>query len=381
MKLPNGYKWIERHNKDATTRRYIRARVWVEDLDGKHRIASAYGTNVEEVRRKVQELQLNPVASFKSASLTLDSYLQEWLKTIEANFQYKTYELYRGIVNNHIAPHVGALKLSKVRQKDVNRLLEVTLSGIGSRVRQQTYVVLHKALENAIDENRISTNPCRKKHKPKHTIAEHKHLAKEEAQRLLETAKAGEHHLLFYLALATGMRQGEIFGLQWDSVDFNSASIYVRATLTRDKDGNPILSPPKASRKRRIDISQYVVSMMREHKRAQYPLGPWVFADINGEPLRKDYFVRTVFHPLLKKAGIEKIRFHDLRHTSATLSLSNGDNVKVVAERLGHSSPKMTLDVYAHAVPTLQRESAVRMDTLLNSMVDTSVDTREVKGA
>jgi integrase len=106
-----------------------------------------------------------------------------------------------------------------------------------------------------------------------------------------------------------------------------------------------------------------------------------VFADINGEPLQKDYFVRNVFHPLLAKAGIERIRFHDLRHTSATLSLSNGDNVKVVAERLGHSSPEMTLDVYAHAVPTLQRESAEKMDTLLNAMVDTSVDTREVEGA
>lgn len=92
-----------------------------------------------------------------------------------------------------------------------------------------------------------------------------------------------------------------------------------------------------------------------------------MFADINGEPLNKDRFVRTVFHPILTKAGVPKIRFHDLRHTSATLSLSNGDNVKIVAERLGHSSPKMTLDVYARAVPTLQRESAEKMDGVLNS--------------
>jgi len=121
--------------------------------------------------------------------------------------------------------------------------------------------------------------------------------------------------------------------------------------------------------------------MLRDHQRSQYPLGPWAFADINGEPLRKDNFVRTVFHPLLKKAGIGRIRFHDLRHTSATLSLSNGDNVKIVAERLGHSSPKMTLDVYAHSVPTLQRESAERMETLYNGIWHTSWHTREVKGA
>jgi integrase len=126
-----------------------------------------------------------------------------------------------------------------------------------------------------------------------------------------------------------------------------------------------MLSPPKASRKRRIDITKNLAEMFREHKRARYPLGPWVFADINGEPLRKDYVVRTV-------------RFHDLRHTSAMLALANGDNVKIVAERLGHSSPKMTLDVYTHAVPTLQRESAKMMDTLSNGNWHTS-GSRELK--
>lgn len=334
---------------------------------------------MEDVRQKIKDLQRSPIASFKSANLTLAAYLQEWLKAIDSGYQYRTYELYEAIVRNHIASYIGSLKLPKVRVTDVNHLLQSTLKGIGSRVRQQTYVVLHKAFENAIDENRISTNPCRKKFKPKHAIAEHKPLSQERARALLKAAQDGDRYLLLYLAIATGMRQGEIFGLRWDSVDFINASIYVRAALTSDKDGNPVLSPPKASRKRRIDVGPKLVSMLREHKRLQYPLGPWVFTDINGETLRKDYFVRTVFHPLLKKAGIERIRFHDLRHTSATLSLSNGDNVKIVAERLGHSSPKMTLDVYAHAVPTLQKESAERMDTLLNAIWDTSGDTRHLE--
>jgi integrase len=175
--------------------------VYIEDLEGKQRRVPVYGTSVEEVREKVKHFQRNPLASIKAKNLTLDDYLQEWLKTIEGNFQYKTFELYTGIVNNHIAPHIGALKLSKVRLKDVNRLLGSTLSGIGSRVRQQTYVVLHKAFENAIDESLVSTNPCRKKYKPKHTCGEHKPLSKEEARRFLEAAKAGEHYLLFYLAL------------------------------------------------------------------------------------------------------------------------------------------------------------------------------------
>jgi len=316
-------------------------------------------------------LARSPLVSIRSSVTTLDEYLQEWLKTIERDFQYKTWELYSGIVNRHISPNIGSIKLSKVRVGDVKHLLQSTLRGIGSRVRQQTYVVLHKAFENAIDEELLSSNPCRKKFKPRHHNAEHRVLSKNEAQKFLEAAKPGDYYLLFCLAIATGLRQGEIFGLRWEHVDFENASIYVNATLTRDKDKNPVLSPPKASRERRVDISRRLSSMLQQHKRVQYPLGPWVFTDINGEPLRKDNFVRTVFHPLLTRAGIPRIRFHDLRHTSATLALSSGVNVKIVAEQLGHSSPKMTLDVYAHAVPTLQRESAEKMDSIL-SIVDTS---------
>jgi len=372
VRLPTGYKWVNRPNKDGTSRKYIRFRANVEALGGKRRQVPLYGKTVDEVRAKVDRLARSPLTSARSSKTTLNEYLQEWLKTIEATFQYKTWELYSGIVNNHISPNIGNLKLSKVRVSDVKHLLQSTLRSIGSRVRQQTYVVLHKAFENAIDEELLSTNPCRKRFKPRHRNAEHRVLSKSEAQRFLEAAKSGDYYLLFYLAIASGMRQGEIFGLRWDCVDFDNASIFVRANLTRDKDKNPVLSPPKASRTRRVDISTKLVAMLRQHKREQYPLGPWVFTDINGEPLRKDNFVRSVFHPQLAKAGIERIRFHDLRHTSATLSLANGDNVKVVAEKLGHSSPKMTLDVYTHAVPTLQRESAERMDTLLNSNMDTS---------
>jgi integrase len=105
--------------------------------------------------------------------------------------------------------------------------------------------------------------------------------------------------------------------------------------------------------------------MLRELQREQHQQSIWVFTDANGQPLKKDRFVRGVFHPLLRNAGIPRIRFHDLRHTSATLALSSGVNVKVISERLGHSSAKMTLDVYARAMPTLQREAADRLESII----------------
>ena len=125
-----------------------------------------------------------------------------------------------------------------------------------------------------------------------------------------------------------------------------------------------MLSPPKSSRKRRIDLGVKLQQLLARHKRRVAP-GPWVFSDRNGDPLEKDPFVRGVFHPLLKGAGIDRIRFHDLRHTSATLALASGINVKVVSERLGHASAKMTLDVYTRAMPTLQKEAASRMESMI----------------
>lgn len=145
----------------------------------------------------------------------------------------------------------------------------------------------------------------------------------------------------------------------------SSSSLYVRVSLTRDKENKPVLSPPKSSRKRRIDLGVKLQQLLVRHQRRQ-TAGPWVFTDRNGEPLEKDRFVRGVFHPLLKEAGIDRIRFHDLRHTSATLALASGINVKIVSERLGHSSAKMTLDVYTRAVPTLQKEAASRMESLIS---------------
>lgn len=168
------------------------------------------------------------------------------------------------------------------------------------------------------------------------------------------------------MALTTGMRQGEIFGLQWSAVDFDSESLYVRATLACDEEGRPTLGPPKASRNRRIEMGARLTGLLRDLRRRQYPLSPWVFADSTGGPLQKDRFIRGIFHPLLKKVSLGHMRFHDLRHTSATLGIAAGENVKVVSERLGHSSAKMTLDVYAKALPTLQREAAERIERLLS---------------
>jgi len=300
-----------------------------------------------------------------TTKLTVEGYLREWLDHIAKTRRYKTYVLYEGLIRKHMMPHIGSLRLVRLKRKHVRSLLDNLSGAVGSRTRQLVHRVLRQALAEAIEDELIAVNPCFRRDRPRYEFGDRKALSLTQAQRLLTAAKRGDYYLLFFLALVTGMRQGEIFGLRWDAIDFDSASLYVRVTLTRDKDNKPVLSPPKSSRKRRIDLGVKLQQLFVRHKRRQ-AAGPWVFTDRNGEPLEKDRFVRGVFHPLLKEAGIDRIRFHDLRHTSATLALASGINVKIVSERLGHSSAKMTLDVYTRAIPTLQKEAASLMESMIS---------------
>ena len=366
MKLPTGYSWDIRKNKDGTIRKRIRARIYKVDSYKKRRRVAVYGENLDDVKVKVREVQNRQITSFDSGKETLSAYLDRWLRNVQSENAPRTHELYSLIVNKHITSYIGSIRLGKLLPRDIGDLINDTLKHLGSRTRQLVYRVLHCALDKAVADDLIVLNPCRKNFQPKHEYAKFRSLTKEEAARLLETAKSGDRYVLLYLALATGMRQGELFGLRWEAVDFEHGFLSVCATLTRDSEGKPVLRPPKGKQQRRIDISPYVCKLLKEHKRTQYPLSPWVFSDTNGSPTRKDNFGYRVFRPLVKKAKIEKLRFHDLRHSSATLGLAAGENIKVVQERLGHSSAKMTLDVYAKAVPTLQREAAIRMDSILS---------------
>lgn len=365
MKLPTGYSWDIRKNKDGTLRKRIRARLQKIDSYGKRRRVPVYGETLDEVRRKVRELENRQIASFDSVRETLGAFLERWLKRVAVENAPRTHESYSWIVKKYITSNIGSIPLAKLKPRDISDFLNVALANKGSRTRQLIYQVLHHALNEAVSDELIQTNPCRTKFKPKHKSAEFRSLTQEEAQRLLKTAKEGDYYLLVYLALASGMRQGELFALRWETVDLRNHFLSVCATLARDAQGRVLLRLPKGKRQRRVDLTPYAVKLLQEHRRKQYPLTPWVFSDSNGNPMRKDNFAFRIFKPMVKKAKVGHLRFHDLRHSSATLSLAAGENIKVVQERLGHASAKMTLDVYAKAVPTLQREAAVRMDSIL----------------
>jgi integrase len=178
------------------------------------------------------------------------------------------------------------------------------------------------------------------------------------------------------LAIHTGLRQGELLGLKWDDVDLEAGTLQVRRTLTTTK-GGLVLSAPKTKGSRRaVKLSQTAVSALRGHLERQ--LGEidragssWLkngllFASETGEPLERRYVTKYQFKKLLKRAGLPDVRFHDLRHTCATLLLGRNVNPKIISEMLGHATIAITLDIYSHVLPHMQNEATKALEEALS---------------
>jgi integrase len=218
-------------------------------------------------------------------------------------------------------------------------------------------------------------------------------LHEEQAQQLLAAAQGERLEALYVLALATGVRQGEMLALRWRDVDLDGATLQARATVHYTKGGYLFTEPKTKYSRRRIALPEIVVEALREHRRLQLSerlaLGPlWeamdlVFPDPAGKPIYGVSMVKHQFYPLLARAGLPRIRFHDLRHTAATLLLGRHTNPKVVSEMLGHSHVSVTLGIYSHVMPHRQQHAADAMDQALGLRGNQRVHARraETSGA
>jgi integrase len=200
-------------------------------------------------------------------------------------------------------------------------------------------------------------------------------LSPAQTRTFLEAAQGDRFESLYVLALTTGMRLGELLGLRWQDVDLAAHMLQVRHTLLRLRDGLQLTEPKTARSRRRVALGASAVDSLRLHRSrqaaARLRLGQvWedndlVFANEIGKPVEAGNLLRRSFWPLLAKAELPRIRFHDLRHTAATLLLQQGVHPKVVSELLGHSSIGLTLDTYSHVLPDMQQQAVAAMDRLL----------------
>ena len=287
----------------------------------------------------------------------------------------RTYRSYGDLVRLHITPEIGRIPLAKLSPQDVQAFVNRKLdSGLSPRTVQYMHAVLRRALGQAERWGTVPRNVARLVSAPRVPRSTTEPLTPDEARRLLDTVRGERLEALYTVAIAVGLRQGEALGLHWADVDLVGGTLAVRTAL-QWLDGKPSFVEPKTDRGRRtITLPGVTVGALRRHRvhQAEEKLraGPdWhetglVFTTQVGGPL-EPHAVTRQFQRRLVKAGIGHHRFHDLRHTCATLLLAQGVSLRVVMETLGHTQIATTADIYSHVLPTLMDEAAAKMDAVL----------------
>ncbi len=337
------------------------------------------GKNKEEARHKLRKARSDADQGvvFDAQNLKVSEYMDHWLKdSAKDTVRVSTYQRYREIVTLHINPCLGRLKLANLTPAHVQRFYRDRLdSGLSPSTVRKFHNVLHRALGQAVRLELIPRNVTEATAPPKEAHEEISPLSRQEARRLLEAARGDRLEAFYVLALHTGMRQGELLGLRWEDVDLQSRVLRVRHTLSRNGGKFHFGEPKSKKGRRQIHLSQDAADALRYHLQAQiddierlgdpYEDRGLVFTTKTGAPINPLNLRQRSFAGLLKKAGVRRVRFHDLRHTYATLMLSsNVVHPKIVQETLGHANISITLDRYSHFVPSMGEGTAAAMDEI-----------------
>jgi integrase len=311
---------------------------------------------------------------------TLAEYLRgQWLPAIKTRVRPGTWVEYRRKAETHLIPALGQVQLQQLTTAVLNaHYRQLLAAGIGPRTVQYVHATIRKALNDAVRWGLLVRNPAVYAAPPKPHRGELQTWTAEELRQFLESVRDDRLYAAWRLAALTGMRRGEVLGLRWADLDMDGGWLSVRQTLVV-VDNHPQLSQPKTARgSRRLALDPGTMADLRAHHRLQaaerLTAGPtWsneglVFTCLDGRALHPEY-VRRLFDRHLHRAGLPRIRFHDLRHTHATLALQAGVHPKVVSERLGHTTVAMTLDIYSHAIPALQQDAATAIAHLVSGTV------------
>lgn len=343
------------------------------DENGKRKRRMVYGKTKKEVQDKLTKLQSAKLDGTltEPTRVTVAEYLDRWLDdSVKLTTRGNTYGDYKSVVNCHVKPQIGGIGITKLTPIHVQGFYsELARKGMSARRRQIVHAVLHRALKQAVKWGLVPRNVCDAVDPPRVPRKTIVPLKPEQVTALLKAAEDDRLYALYVLAVTGGMRQGELLALQWPDIDFDAKMVSIRHTLI-EVQGKVEISEPKTDKsRRRVSIPQIAVDALIARRKQAVAEGhaasPWVFCDSQGGFLRKSNLVNRSFKPLLKAAELPPIRFHDLRHTSATLLLLQGVHAKVVQERLGHSTIGMTLDTYSHVLPALESQAADKFDSLL----------------
>jgi integrase len=317
----------------------------------------------KELLREIEEQLDKGTYIPKSEIPCFSKVAKDWLAYKKPNLRSSTWSVYEGHTLNHL-DELNDLKINHVSIAKIEKWIgERQKNGMHILTLRKVLVTLGQIMAYAVRHRYISFNPVRDAEKPKTQGKAGKKKIKilnpPEIKTLIEKTKNQKYKVLFRLAIMSGARQGELLGLKWTDIDWEANQIHVQRTYNHQK----FFDVKTETSRRKIDIGP---EMMKELKKWRLACPPnklgLAFANEAGKPMNYSNLVNRYFFPSLASAELPKIRFHDLRHTYASLLIEQGENVKYIQSQLGHSSPTVTLNVYAHLMKKVNQEAAIRLE-------------------
>jgi integrase len=343
---------------------------------------AVYGKSEKEVKEKLTEIMYKrQTGTYKEPSkTTVSQWLDNWLDDyMKPSLRPTTWANYETQIRVHIKPAIGNLKLSQLQTGHLQRLYNSKIdANMSPKTVKNIHTVIHAALHQAILENLIINNPADAVKLPKSRQKEMATLDNNGLKKFFTIAAESKYYGAYLLALSTGLRRGELLALRWSDVDLNKRTITVRQSLSRVKGGLIFQEPKTPLSQRTISIPKEVVWELRKimgrqsnvkqlDKKIYDDKYDLVFCTEIGKPLDPSTFTRAFQRDLLA-AGLPKLRFHDIRHTFATISLQEGVSVRAVQEALGHYSPAFTMTVYSHVTEQMKKEHNKKIGALISSL-------------
>ena len=352
---------------------------------GKAIYKNVLGRSQAEVKEKLKQAigETQALDVTKVGKYTVGQWMEVWFQDYaKIKVRPSSHQTYQGYIHNHIRPNIGDIPLEKLASLDLQKFYKKLLTqgrvdrveakgqpkGLSAKTVRNIHQILSSALKLAQGQRLILANPAEGCALPRVEHQEMKTLTTVQLASFFREARDSGVFELYYLELATGLRRGELLGLKWEDIDLERGDLRVRRQVSRIN-GEVVEAPLKTKNAyRTLPLAEDTVSVLKEQRR-KVGNSPWVFPSPNGGPISPDS-VLHMLHRVLKRAGLPKVRFHDLRHTFATLALQNGVDVKTVSGMLGHFSAGFTLDTYAHITSAAQRQAAQTMGNVLAGTIE-----------
>ncbi len=348
---------------------------------GKQIQKSVYGLTQKEVRQKLAKITtaIDEGVYTEPSKLTVSGWLDIWLGEFLNDVKPRTQELYRSTVEKRIKPALGAVKLCDLKPAAIQKFYNDCSRGepaLSAKTLRNIHGIMHRALEQAVEVGYIKNNPSDACKLPKVVKKEIAPLDEEETKLFVKAVHDDPYEILYLVTLFTGLREGEVMGLQWNAVDLDAGTIRITQQLQLHK-GSYQIMPTKNSKPRVLTPAPYVINLLRTQRRRQaewrlaagqvWQDNGFVFTNPLGAHLARQTVYRH-FKNAVESIGLPDRRFHDLRHTYAVASLRAGDDPKTVSENLGHATVAFTLDTYAHVTEQMKQASAGRMQAYIDSL-------------